>query len=179
MRGVTACTSFNGLGNTVDLFEDLAVGEANDPYPLGSQERRPALVVGFAFNREVLAAVQLYCQPVMGAVEIKDVGSHWMLATEFQARELPTSEQVPDSFLRLGRKSPQRASSFKRDIHAVLLGNTPDEVACAPSPDALRASASPRWGEARSVHSSAFMGPFSRSRLHGSLLPASAGRRSG
>ncbi len=79
----------------IEVLQKLVICEAKDPEAEGRQVGISVLVMGFLPVFFMNAAVQLQHEPPLVTVEIDDVRSNRLLATEFEAEELAVAQPVP------------------------------------------------------------------------------------
>jgi uncharacterized protein YaiL (DUF2058 family) len=100
--------------HAVDLSQDLAVVETQNPKAMRFERRRPARVRQLPIEREMLSAVDLDDQRCFDAGEVGEMRADRVLAAELEASELTVAQLAPQQLLGVGRGGAKVAGSCAR-----------------------------------------------------------------
>jgi hypothetical protein len=97
----------DNLQNTIDVFGDVGIPEAQDRY---AALLEPFIAVAVARpGLSVLAAVEFDSESQCGAIEVENVTPGWMLAAKLRVTELAVSQLLPQPPFNVGSIAPQSA----------------------------------------------------------------------
>ena len=105
----------NGVQDALQLFEDDVVAEPKHVNSAPAEVSAPPIVVGLRRSLQVLAAVELDGQTLVGTIEVEDVGTAGMLAAEFETGESLGPQARPQEGLRVRAVATERAAANQRE----------------------------------------------------------------
>ena len=127
----------NGFDHGVNFLQHLIVPEPEDPETSLMQS---SIANTILLAILMLAAIHLDNQPHFQANEIEHKIQKWMLAAEFETRDLPTTQALPQAILGIGHMASQLALKRIVDDRTVCLALHSFIPFCSDTPSPPRPS---------------------------------------
>ena len=108
--------------NCVHLTQYIVISKTNHAIPLGFEESSSYRITCRLIR--VLTTVELYNQTTVRTAKVNDVGTYWVLTSEFGPRELSIAQAHPELGFDISLLTAQLTRSVAqllRDCHALTL----------------------------------------------------------